>query len=612
MHNFSDEYITALNLSPHLTLLLQFKLFAFSFCLHAIALNLHCLLLAIIIYSSDATHSQPTMTNNSIWPIAAASRVRVKFSNDNYCRLYYNQSTGTIDLVALTADDVSKLSTIPHAEIYDNSQPNLVEQDPSYQSYLSQSKERSKQVLDSFHPDDVIGANLSLEYNLNNPNTFHGMQSYATAQINIYCYPKINRKKQRKPKHKTYTVDSTCCEDFSDVRALIDAIRNLSGLHNNRAPPQRFLVIINPYSGGNGPKSKTGATFVYETMLKPMLEQAGVEHDKLVTTHGGHAKERMEIRKVDSNVAKNNNSGDQEDSTTARIDSEMNDISKYDSIIAMGGDGILFEIFQGIHARSDEAQILSKMKFGIIPCGTCNGLAASILHWSDGADYTPMESVFQICKGNSSRLDLASYQLAKTSKTYTSFLSFSWGLIADCDLDSECLRWLGALRADIWAVYRGILFPKKYRARFSYLPPQNSKLLGARTPKIEMPKFDEPLSKEWVTIEDDISVFWVCNTSHASFNMFTCPMSKMNDGVFYILIVRSSVSRLRLLQILLKLDSGKHIECDGLEVVCCSAYRLEPLTDNTYNDLDGELIEDGPIQASISNTARFFAGKVDR
>ena len=552
-----------------------------------------------------------TMTNNPTWPVAAASRIRIKITNDSYCRLFYNHSTGSINLIPLTADDASAITTAPHAEIYDHSQTSAnVEQDPLYQSYLSQSKDGNKQIVDSFHPDDVIGANLSLEYNLHNPNTFHGMQSYASAQINIYCYPKNNRKKQREPNHKSYIVDSKCCEDFSDVRALVQSIRTLSGLQNNtnNALPQRFLVILNPYSGGNGPKSKSGATFVYETMVKPMLEQAGVEHDKLATNHGGHAKERMELRKSTSDDDDNHveEGGD-------CTDSELKDISEYDAIIAMGGDGILFEIFQGIHARStDEAQILCKLKFGIVPCGTCNGLAKSILHWSDNAEYTPMESVFQICKGHTSRLDLASYQLAKTEKTYTSFLSFSWGLIADCDLESECLRWLGALRTDIWAVYRGILFPKKYRARFSYLPLSNKTNNGSASTKIDLPKLNEPLSKDWVTIEDDFSVFWVCNTTHASYNVFTCPMSKMNDGVFHVLIVRSSVSRLRLLQMLLKLETGGHIECEGLEIISCLAYRLEPLSDNTYNDLDGELIEGGTIQARCFNTAHFFAGKVDR
>lgn len=554
------------------------------------------------------------------WPAAAASRIRIKFSNDVYCRLFYNSSTGSISLVPLTPDDLSSITITPHAEVYDHSQTTNPESDPLYQSYLSQSNDATKHILDSFHPNDVIGANLSLEYNFHNPNTFHGMESYASAQINIYCYPKRNNRfnKQREANHKSYIVDSTCCEDFSDVRALVHSIRTLAGLQNynhqsanqNNAQSQRFLVILNPYSGGNGPKSKSGALSIYETMVKPMLEQAGVEHDSLATTHGGHAKERMELRQSNNSDTAPDGNGNEGGSNDCS-ESEWRDISEYDAIIAMGGDGILFEIFQGIHAREDEEELLSKLKFGIVPCGTCNGLAKSILHWSDGADYTPIESVFQICKGHTSRLDLGSYQLAKTNKTYTSFLSFSWGLIADCDLESECLRWLGAIRTDVWAVYRGILFPKRYRARFSYLPCKSTNSENVST-KVELPEVDEALPKDWVTIEDDFRVFWVCNTTHASYNIFTCPMSKMNDGVFYVLIVRSSVSRLRLLQMLLKLETGGHVDCKGLEIVSCLAYRLEPLSDNTYNDLDGEMIEGGTIQASLFNIAHFFSGKVDR
>ena len=151
-------------------------------------------------------------------------------------------------------------------------------------------------------------------------------------------------------------------------------------------------------------------------------------------------------------------------------------------------------------------------------------------------NYGPRESIFQICRGHTAPLDIASYQLANTSKTYTSFLTFSWGLIADCDLESECIRWLGSLRQDIWAVYRGILFRKKYRARLSYLPPNFAG--GVPGEVYSMPEFGKPLSNDWVTIEDDFIVFWACNVSHAAHNMYNCPMAKMNDGMFHILVVR--------------------------------------------------------------------------
>ena len=48
------------------------------------------------------------------------------------------------------------------------------------------------------------------------------------------------------------------------------------------------------------------------------------------------------------------------------------------------------------------------------------------------------------------------------------------------------------------------------------------------------------------------------------------------------------------------MEHGGHIDMIGVETVKCSAYRLEPITEGSYNDLDGEVIEAGAIQAAIS------------
>ena len=66
-------------------------------------------------------------------------------------------------------------------------------------------------------------------------------------------------------------------------------------------------------------------------------------------------------------------------------------------------------------------------------------------------------------------------------------------------------------------------------------------------------------------------------------------------------MIRSgNVSRLRLALILLSMEHGGHVGMNGVEFVKCSAYRLEPITNGSFNDLDGEVIESGHIQAAIS------------
>jgi len=81
--------------------------------------------------------------------------------------------------------------------------------------------------------------------------------------------------------------------------------------------------------------------------------------------------------------------------------------------------------------------------------------------------------------------------------------------------------------------------------------------------------------------------------------------------VFQILLVRGNVSRYRMARILLGLETGSHINMPGVELIACTAYRLEPLVAGSYNDLDGEVIEEGPLQAQVFPAAyRLFSAKV--
>lgn len=49
-----------------------------------------------------------------------------------------------------------------------------------------------------------------------------------------------------------------------------------------------------------------------------------------------------------------------------------------------------------------------------------------------------------------------------------SFLSFNWGCIGDLDVDSEKLRWLGAIRLDLWGAYMGTIRKPVYPGIFEY------------------------------------------------------------------------------------------------------------------------------------------------
>lgn len=159
--------------------------------------------------------------------------------------------------------------------------------------------------------------------------------------------------------HRRFIVAAV--EDFTDLSIMVNAIRKLSrpipSDETSVATPdeERILVIVNPHSG-----KKTGIN-MYDTILRPMLEQAGIAHDCLVTTHANHAEERMEKQ-----------------SST----SDFRDISKYSGMVLIGGDGTIHEVLQGIHQRTDRDTILQRLKLGTIGGGTSNGFSASLAYAS--------------------------------------------------------------------------------------------------------------------------------------------------------------------------------------------------------------------------------------
>eukprot|EP00934_Nitzschia_sp_Nitz4_P008710 Nitzschia sp. Nitz4//scaffold3_size479765//220203//221882//NITZ4_000094-RA/size479765-augustus-gene-1.599-mRNA-1//-1//CDS//3329550740//8700//frame0 len=365
----------------------------------------------------------------------------------------------------------------------------------------------------------------------------------------------------RQPRHRHFQVAP--CEDLGFVSTVVKSIRSLA--RPDSRDDERILVLVNPFSG-----RRMGNT-IYETIVGPMLEQAGVQHDCVLTTHSGHGAELM-AKKV----------GPGEDG--------IEDVSKYDGIVAVGGDGSVYEIMQGIKQRSDCDDILSRVKLGHIGAGTSNGLSASLAHASQEKT-TATDYSFMVAKGNTVKMDLSRYETR--SQSYLSFLTFSWSIIADIDIESEVLRWLGWLRMDVYSVWR-VLNLRSYRAKLTYLKPESPRLT-------ELPALTEPLPEEqgWETMEAEFCLFWTSQVTHAGEALFNHPQCKPDDGLFHIFIVKKPISRLRMALILLGLEHGGHVGMTGVEFVECTAYRLEPITPGSFNDLDGEVIEAGPVQGMV-------------
>ena len=143
--------------------------------------------------------------------------------------------------------------------------------------------------------------------------------------------------------------------------------------------------------------------------------------------------------------------------------------------------------------------------------------------------------MYVICKGHWKHLDLSLYQSA-SSQQYLSFSSFSWGMLADMNKESEYL--FGSSNEtspSILSAWKVLSLPS-YRAKFSYL--SATQYSADFIPSWEMPSINDPIPSTWETLEDDFLFILACHVTHTSLSQHSSPISKPNDGVFQILIVR--------------------------------------------------------------------------
>nr|XP_031537837.1 sphingosine kinase 2 isoform X3 [Vicugna pacos] len=146
-------------------------------------------------------------------------------------------------------------------------------------------------------------------------------------------------------------------------------------------------------------------------------------------------------------------------------------LSEWDGIVTVSGDGLLHEVLNGLLDRPDWEEAV-KTPVGILPCGSGNALAGAV---NQHGGFEPALGVdlllncsLLLCRGGGCPLDLLSVTLASGSRCF-SFLSVAWGFVSDVDIQSERFRALGSARFTLGTVL-GLATLHTYRGRLSYLP----------------------------------------------------------------------------------------------------------------------------------------------
>jgi len=469
------------------------------------------------------------------------------------------------------------------------------------------------QILAEFSVKSLLGSSFRrIDKNICN------LDIFLCCPVNNWCCGASKQSENRRRKRKHITIsfnfknapnEEICINWMNTLQSLSSGIvpstpfnspDSILGLPSDinsfkvPAPPiRKFLVIVNPVSG------RGTAMQVWSSTTKPMLQEAGITYTFIKTTHANHARSLI--------------SGMSEEEQ-----------SQYSAVLVIGGDGLLFEVVNGFSDRvllpssssilssnelqssnnglsnalpsqlvsQDAIQHLQRIFYSVniapIPGGTGNGLVKTILH-ECGEAYSAMNATFVAIKGQPRPVDLSCVRLSNGARMM-SFLSLSTGLVSDIDILSESMRWMGEMRLYVAAVY--YMLRKRLYSGKLYL------------------KLSESTSSGWdVVVEGSHIGVWVTQTAYVASTMCVNPAAHLGDGVFTVFVMQP-MSRWRLLQLLLEMDTGGHITHPYVKMYVCSQYLFAPEVDmsNGVYSLDGEAVDAGPLEGvMLKGMARFLS-----
>ncbi|CAI5440600.1 unnamed protein product [Caenorhabditis angaria] len=176
-----------------------------------------------------------------------------------------------------------------------------------------------------------------------------------------------------------------------------------------------LLVFINPHSG----RGKSLETFV--NTVAPRLDKNSIRYEVVITTGPNHAKTYLSTKK---------------------------DLGKFNGIVILSGDGLVFEALNGLMLRDDAFQMFPSLPIGVIPSGSGNGLLSSILaKYKESLEpKNVMTKAIEFVTSPSAKAEaVALLQIKTDTADLVGFLSIGWGLMADIDIESE--RWRKSLGA---------------------------------------------------------------------------------------------------------------------------------------------------------------------
>uniref|UniRef100_A0A672QIV4 sphingosine kinase n=1 Tax=Sinocyclocheilus grahami TaxID=75366 RepID=A0A672QIV4_SINGR len=336
--------------------------------------------------------------------------------------------------------------------------------------------------------------------------------------------------------------------------------------------PCGVMVLVNPQSG------RGQAIALYNGHVQRMLTEADIPHTLFITERQNHARDLVRSA----------------------------DLTQWDALVILSGDGLLFEVVNGLMERQDWEKAI-QTPLGILPGGSGNALAAS-----SNKNHLLTSCGFLLCKGLVSKLDLISIRLSSGARLF-SFLSLAWGFVADVDIESEQFRQIGALRFILGTLLR-LASLRIYQGKLAFLPAESERgsdsasfsPADSRLPDHLLAPLEQPVPQDWTLVEEQEFVLVLAMfQSHLGEDLLAAPDARADDGLIHLFYVTAGISRATLLRLFRAMQTGTHLDCGCAHLVYrrARALRLEPLSTAGIMTVDGERVEYGPVQAQVHKGA---------
>ncbi|XP_065067029.1 ceramide kinase-like [Rhopilema esculentum] len=371
------------------------------------------------------------------------------------------------------------------------------------------------------------------------------------------------------------------CNDSTDCQKWVEILRKIIGSFER---PRKLLIFINPVGG------KKQANKIFNERVRPLFTLANIKQDVIVTERANHAQSYI----ISTNL------------------------SDYDGIIAVGGDGMFSEILNGVLAARNqifEGSVTNQViKLGIIPAGSTD----TIVFCTSGIN-DPTTSALQIIIGDQLSLDVCSVWHENKFLKYSISL-MGYGFFGDVIRNSEQLRWMGPRRYDL-AGFRSFMANKSYGGEITYLPAEDADPLKrqrclagcTRCAEKDVNKTDSS-SNSWKTVKGQfISVIGANITCKCAKSLDgISPYAHLGDGLFDLILIRKT-SRMQYLRHMLRIaNRGDLFGFDFIDVFRVKEFKFRPVNSvsddlaNFSQDLsdnqNGELVQSTSGSAESRNS----------